>query len=1226
MINFYMLLFRLKLLLIISVLIFFNVSALAQFISKAPPKNNLQEIPGQYIVVYKKNSNANARTLNAFTPAMREKMMEEEVNSTMKKNNLSTSQVSHVYNTVLSGFAVEGLSPKDLEKLQKDEQIAYIVPNHVRKLSTSPKVAARALADGCAVSALVINGVRNSNIYFADFGPRADVTAEVVLVNDGSLDNPTFGCNPIINDLTGKIALIDRGICNFSVKAYAAQQAGAIGVIIANNTDDGLPAGMGAGTDAELVTIPVISISKAQGLLIQAALSSPLTVTIDYSTIGDDGQCTPWGVTRVAGGLSGVGKRAWIIDSGIDLDHPDLNVNVALSRYFVGSSPDDENGHGTHVAGTIAAIDNGIGVIGVAAGAEVVSLKVFSALESSSDAVILQAMDYAATNATMDDVVNMSLGGWPTRAFDDATYALSLKTRLVLSAGNDATDANFASPARVNGSNIYTVSAMDINDRLASFSNYGNAPIDFAAPGVNIASCDINGTYSFRNGTSMAAPHVAGLLLIGTICSDSKIIGDVDGKPDPIAVHLDPLTATDNDGDGVSVCAGDLDDNDPTVFPGASELCDGKDNDGDGIIDNECCPSGNDGTLYVNASATGANSGLTWTDAFTSLQSALTVAKRCSQITQVWVAKGTYYPSEDQFGQSVAASPMEKSFAMQNNLAIYGGFAGNEASNYDLAQRNLLENQTILSGDLQQDDDYENNSYHVILNFTLYEKPLNQTAILDGFTIREGSAILLTAEDEAHFPHSYGGGMATYHSTPTIRQCTFVDNQAYFGGAIANLEADLHIQNSQFIHNFALVGAGIYNRLANPTVSSSLFQLNEAINQGSGMYQFFSDPTIINSTFSGNKAGTNGGVIFNSNSFSIIKNSILWGNSSEISTTDNSTISYSIIQGWADSGTNNINVDPKFVQNPSFNDLIIGNLNIINCSPAINAGDPATNFAVAGAKDFNNSPRLFGDRVDIGAFEVQSTPVLITPMITASTSLNIIEGSSITLTATGADSYLWSNAETTASITVAPTTSTTYTVTGSSGSCSGISSVNVVVTPLPVTLIDFTAKAATDGSIKLSWSTANEVNNDYYEVERSTDMKRIDLVGKVAASEIGNQINSYQLSDEKPYRGTSYYRLKQTDVSGESKMFNWVSIVSNQTYLAYPNPVKQQHFQVQLDEPEEAKINLYSQDGKMVPLNRFVRGTNAVELHVPKNTASGVYVLQVEERAQSRQYKIVIEN
>ncbi len=125
-------------------------------------------------------------------------------------------------------------------------------------------------------------------------------------------------------------------------------------------------------------------------------------------------QSTQWGVTRVGGPVNETRKTVWIIDTGIDLDHPDLNVdNAGRNRTFVGSrtTPDDENGHGTHVAGIIAAIDNSIGVVGVAAGATVVSVRVLNKQGSGTTSGVIAGVNYVAGAAEVGDVANMSLGG-----------------------------------------------------------------------------------------------------------------------------------------------------------------------------------------------------------------------------------------------------------------------------------------------------------------------------------------------------------------------------------------------------------------------------------------------------------------------------------------------------------------------------------------------------------------------------------------------------------------------------------------------------------------------------------------------------------------------------------------------------------------------------------------------------------------------------------------------
>ena len=252
-------------------------------------------------------------------------------------------------------------------------------------------------------------------------------------------------------------------------------------------------------------------------------------------------QTTPYGITRV-GSASGVGKTAWVIDTGIDLDHPDLTVDRTRSRSFVSgaTSPDDGNGHGTHVAGTIAARNNSVGVIGVAAGATVVAIRVLDARGSGSNSGVIAGVDYVGANGRAGEVANMSLGGGASQALDDAVLRASNKGILfALAAGNSSVSATTSSPGRVNGTYVYTISAMNNTDTWASFSNYGNPPVDYCMPGVSIQSTWLNGGYNTISGTSMATPHMAGVLLIRgrSFTTSGTVKSDPDGRPDPIA-HL----------------------------------------------------------------------------------------------------------------------------------------------------------------------------------------------------------------------------------------------------------------------------------------------------------------------------------------------------------------------------------------------------------------------------------------------------------------------------------------------------------------------------------------------------------------------------------------------------------------------------------------------------------------------------------------------------------------
>jgi len=255
-------------------------------------------------------------------------------------------------------------------------------------------------------------------------------------------------------------------------------------------------------------------------------------------------QETPYGILRVNGIANYTGTNvAWIVDTGIDLTHPDLNVDASrgFNAFTSGrdaGSPNDGNGHGTHVSGTIAAKNNSFGVIGVAPGATVIPVKVLDSRGSGSYSGVIAGVEHVGANGKSGDVANLSLGGPVSQALDDAILAASIKgIKFSLAAGNESSDANNSSPARVNGANIVTISAMDVNDKWAYFSNFGNPPVDFAAPGLSIKSTWKGGGYNTISGTSMAAPHAAGVLLLGAAKTDGFVTSDPDGKPDPIIVH-----------------------------------------------------------------------------------------------------------------------------------------------------------------------------------------------------------------------------------------------------------------------------------------------------------------------------------------------------------------------------------------------------------------------------------------------------------------------------------------------------------------------------------------------------------------------------------------------------------------------------------------------------------------------------------------------------------------
>ena len=250
----------------------------------------------------------------------------------------------------------------------------------------------------------------------------------------------------------------------------------------------------------------------------------------------------PWNIAQTGYGRGDLQttKTAWVIDTGIDLDHPDLNVDAARSRSFITgqTSADDQNGHGTHVAGIIGAQNNTIGTTGVASGATLVSLRVLDEEGEGRLSGIIQAVNHVIQNGRAGDVVNMSLGGEGISATLERAIVRGANAGIFFSiaAGNEGKNVEDFSPARVNHQNVFTVSAMNQNNRFASFSNYGSS-VDVCAYGVRITSTYSNGRYATLSGTSMAAPHVSGLLLVrgSSLPMHGSGSGDRDATPDPMA-------------------------------------------------------------------------------------------------------------------------------------------------------------------------------------------------------------------------------------------------------------------------------------------------------------------------------------------------------------------------------------------------------------------------------------------------------------------------------------------------------------------------------------------------------------------------------------------------------------------------------------------------------------------------------------------------------------------
>lgn len=306
------------------------------------------------------------------------------------------------------------------------------------------------------------------------------------------------------------------------------------------NSINGFSATLTAEQAQKLANHPMVDFIEPDKIIQLSALSSKSSRANNSSSFNfGKNQLTPWGVTRVNGGTSNTDNVAWILDTGIDFNHSDLNVDKTRSKSFLAKvkSASDQHGHGTFVAGIVGAKDNGIGVVGVAANATVVSVRVLDRQARGIVSEIIAGVDYVEANENTGDVANLSLGGG-SYALNAAIINACAKCSFVIAACNSATNAANYFPANTNGPNIYTASAFDINDDFATFSNYGNPLIDYSQPGVDITSCWNHGKYTTMSGTSASAPHLAGLLLLGPLQNGGTVNNDRDAVDDIIAAQL----------------------------------------------------------------------------------------------------------------------------------------------------------------------------------------------------------------------------------------------------------------------------------------------------------------------------------------------------------------------------------------------------------------------------------------------------------------------------------------------------------------------------------------------------------------------------------------------------------------------------------------------------------------------------------------------------------------
>ena len=597
---------------------------------------------------------------------------------------------------------------------------------------------------------------------------------------------------------------------------------------------------------------------------------------------------------------------------------------------------------------------------------------------------------------------------------------------------------------------------------------------------------------------------------------------------------------------------------------------------------------------YVKPTATGTGNGSSWANASANLQGMMDASAANDEI---WVAAGTYLPTEDHTGNASPTDNRDKNFHLKTDIKLYGGFIG-DGTETSSAQANPTANVTILSGDFNGNDvvtgggstlSFSNNAenaYHLMITANL-----TSSSVINGFTFSGGNASgsgSITYDSKTFYRYvgsgeynstssptmtncsfiynsanNTGGGQYNNSSSPTMTNCSFAYNSATAGGGQYNNSSSPTMTNCSFTYNNSTTaGGGQYNSSSSPTMTNCSFAYNNSASSGGGQENFFSSsPTMTNCSFAYNSASSGGGQYNFFSSSPTITNCIFWNNTkggnnnvagADIQNNSSTpTVSYCLTQenSTYSSGTGIINnQDPLFLNaaDPDGADNIWfttdDGLTLTTGSPAINSGNNAANSST---HDAANYIRIQGGTIDLGAYETGGL--------------------------------------------------------------------------LPVELIYFKGESTTEGSL-LTWQTATEENNEGFEIQHSTNGHDWEKIGFVLGNGTTQETKNYQFIDQNPKSGINYYRLKQMDFDEQFEYSNTINITiqhpdsyreNNSTISIFPNPVRDE-LNIIGGQGQATIYNLLGQPVKQFTINTEQSTINVTDL------PSGQYILHIQSREIGR--------
>ncbi len=545
------------------------------------------------------------------------------------------------------------------------------------------------------------------------------------------------------------------------------------------------------------------------------------------------------------------------------------------------------------------------------------------------------------------------------------------------------------------------------------------------------------------------------------------------------------------------------------------------------------------GIVYVTPG--GSGDGSSWINATGNLQGAI----NASSVTKVFVAIGNY--------------SLSSSIILKNNVAIYGGFdPGNGISDLDDAR--ILPSLSVEGSALDGQ-----NAIKVIDNTYTAGSPLTNTAIFDGFTVKNGytlggsgagiynyyaSPILRNLVIKNNETGVGGGGI--YNSTfsaAIISNSIIYNNTAEYGGGVRNNKSDAVLTNVIIKNNIAKMsaagsgGGGIFNENSNIILTNVIITDNSTNFQGGGIRNLSGNPIFTNVSLVNNTA-VNSATTTAMNiagGLPVINNSVVFGTS-----VGNYTPQFSLIEGNTDFTNGNLDAsgitDADIFTNPS-----AGDYTLKNSSAALNAGNNSLNSTTT---DLAGNPRVYNSgTIDLGAYEYQGDPLV-----------------------------------------------------------------------LPLTLISFTAKA--DGNqAKLQWQTANEFNNKGFEIYRSGDEGSFVKIGSVVSLQSSH---AYSFTDYSPLNGNNYYKLVQIDQDGSTtelgvKKLNFQ--LSASYIQLYPNPTTD-YLSISFGAGTFTQLQVIDLQGKVLQQYQLNAQENNKHLSLG-NYPAGIYIIKLHGNAITESRKVV---